>query len=181
MKKTTLLALLFASSLTVAQTLVDAPSAVRPAYLNTEVHQTTNYTPFKGESRHPRLLWAFTGVVAFAVAADVYDVTETEKGLKSGIALEGNTWLLPSDKPTTGQLYRRDLLVVGLSASPSVVAWIFRRPEFFYAGFAGPVALGIHHIGGGNAWKRLLEGQPATGGEQVLPSTTKRRFNIKND
>jgi hypothetical protein len=166
-KTTAIVALLFVSSLTVAQALPDAPSAVRPAYLGTEVHQTAefaqNYTPLETESRHPRRLLALAGVVGFAVAADVYDVTETEKGLKAGVAFEGNIWLLPSDKPTAGQLYRRDLLIVGLWASPSVLAWVLRKPEFFFAGLVGPAAIGVKHIGGGNAWKRLLDGQQSNG------------------
>jgi len=110
------------------------------------------------ESRHPKRLWALAGAVGFAVAADVYDVRQTEKGLKAGVSVEGNTWLVPSARPTTGQLYRRDLFVIGLSASPSVATWIFRRrrPELFFAGLGAPATAGLKHIQDGKAWGKLL-------------------------
>jgi hypothetical protein len=144
-----------------AQGLPDAPQP-QPA----EVYVVHNsFAAPKSEPRGKKKLLALAGVVGFAIATDVYDVSETEKGLKAGVAVEGNTFLVSSDKPTAGQLYRRDLFVIGLSATPSVVAYAFHKTEFFYAGLVGPVAVGIKHIQGGNQWKSLLAGHAPTGSE----------------
>jgi hypothetical protein len=157
--KRILIALLFTSSL-FAQELPNAPQPQQQP--ENVVH---NYsTKFTAPSRGPKKLWALAGVVGFAVATDIYDVTETEKGLKAGVAVEGNTWLVGS-KPKAGALYGRDLLVIGFTASPSVLAYVFRKPEFFFAGLGGPIVIGCKHIHGGNQWKALLAGQPPTGSE----------------
>jgi len=161
----------FAATQTV---LPDAPSST-PAYLNGQ-NQFVHSYDYSGdkltkESRGPKKLLLLGGVLAFAIAADCYDVSETEKGIKAGVAVEGNTWLIGTDKPTAGQLYKRDLLVIGLTAAPPTFAYIFRGPTWFYAGLSGPVVMGFKHISGGNQWKRLLEGQSPTGSERVLPGS----------
>ena len=144
-----------------AQALPDAPQP-QPV----EKYVVHNYsTKFVAPSRGPKKLLALAGVVGFAVATDVWDVRETEKGLRAGVAVEGNTWLVGS-KPKAGALYGRDLLVIGLTASPAVVAYIFRKPEFFFGALAGPIVIGCKHIHGGDQWRDLLAGHPVTGSEQ---------------
>lgn len=123
-----------------------------------------DFAVLKAQPRGKKKLLALAGVVGFAIAADIYDVRETEKGLKAGVAVEGNTWLVGS-KPKAGPLYRRDLLVIGLTTMPSVIAYAAHHMEFFYAGLVGPVIIGAKHINGGNQWKDLLSGKPPTGGE----------------
>jgi len=152
-----------------AQELPDDPSQIRIRFDPVEPAPITQSWPIAAdstfrESRGRKKLLALTGAVAFEVAANHYDVSETEKGLKAGVAIEGYTWLVGSS-PSAGQLYGRDLLTVGIVVAPSVVAYVFRRTEFFYGGLAGPVVLGCKHISGGNQWKALLAGHPPTGSE----------------
>ena len=155
--------------------LVDAPSST-PSYVQAQNPVASSFRheadkkPVKG-TRGVKHLIALGGALAFAIVADHYDISETEKGIKAGVAVEGNTWLIGTDKPTAGQLYKRDLLVIGLSATPSVLAHIFRAPALFYGGLSMPVVLGVKHISGGNQWKRLLQGQAPTSGELVEPGS----------
>jgi hypothetical protein len=153
----------------VAQELPDAPGAIRGIRFDPVEPAPRQSWPIALDSNSPeprgrKNLLALAGAVAFEVVANHYDVSETEKGLKAGVAVEGNTWLVGS-KPTAGQLYARDLLTVGILVTPSVVAYIFRRTELFYGGLAGPVVMGCKHISGGNQWKALLAGHPPTGSQ----------------
>ncbi|MGO8797113.1 MAG: hypothetical protein ACLQLC_20025 [Candidatus Sulfotelmatobacter sp.] len=166
---------LLASFAQAQSTLVDAPSST-PSYLQAQntvvssfLHESDKKT-VKG-TRGVKQLIALGGALAFAIVADHYDISETEKGIKAGVAVEGNTWFIGTDKPTAGQLYKRDLLVIGVTATPSVLAHIFRAPALFYGGLSMPVVMGMKHISGGNQWKRLLEGQAPTSGELVEPGS----------
>jgi hypothetical protein len=154
---------------TFAQGLPDAPSAIRgvrfdlvepaPVQLQSIVADS-NFNEPRGRKK----LLVLAGAVAFELLANRYDVSETEKGIKAGVALEDYTWLVGS-KPTAGQLYARDLLTVGILVTPSIVAYAFRRMEPFYGGLSLPVVLGCKHISGGNSWKALLAMHPPTGSE----------------
>jgi hypothetical protein len=132
--------------------------------------QPVTSTPFRAgktfskPSRGPRKLLVLAAAVGFDIAADHYDIAQTERGLRAGVAVEGNTWLA-SSHPTAGQLYRRDLLVIGLTATPSTLAYIFRSKAFFYGGLGTPIIIGIKHIQGGRQWGKLLAGQKPTGSE----------------
>jgi len=105
--------------------------------------------------KHPKL-YAFAGSLAFAFAADRYDVHETVRGLRAGVAIEGNTWLIGSH-PSAAALYRRDALEIGFSATPALLTWFRRKHLAHYSLCSGPVGIGIGHIQGGNQWKRLLQ------------------------
>jgi hypothetical protein len=107
--------------------------------------------------------------VAFAFICDIYDVTETEKGLKAGVAVEGNTFLIGTDKPTAVKLYLRDGVVIVAASVPAAVCLGLHAPSFFYAALAGPVVAGAKHILGGRAWVKLLAGQKPTPSEQIEP------------
>jgi hypothetical protein len=107
---------------------------------------------------HPKRLILLSGVTVFEVLCARYDANMTEKGLQAGVAIEGNTWLLPNDHPTKGQLWRQSAVTTGMSVTPSLAAYEFRVPvQWFYAGLAGPVGLGLSHLRGGHAWARLLK------------------------
>jgi hypothetical protein len=152
-----------------AQTLPDAPSAIRsihtdpmePAPIQSRLIAAASHSI---EPRGPRKLLALAGAVAFEATANHYDISETERGLKAGVAVEDYTWLVGS-RPGAGQLYTRDLLTVGIVLTPIVAAYMSRKMEFFYAGLSGPVVLGCKHISGGNRWKALLAGHQPTGSE----------------
>ena len=106
----------------------------------------------------------------FYFGCDIYDVRMTEKGIKAGVAIEGNTFLLGTDKPTALAEYLRDTVELLIAVGPAIVFLALRKPELkplFYGALAGPVALGGKHILGGLAWKKLLEGQKPTPSEQA--------------
>jgi hypothetical protein len=164
-----ILLLLALGPLAFAQELPDAPSAIRGRRFDPVETAPIQSRPIAADSnvREPRghkKLLALAGAVAFEVAANHYDVSETEKGLKAGVAIEGNTWLV-GRRPSAGPLYARDLLTDGILITPSVVGYIFRKMEFFYSGLSGPVVMGCKHISGGNKWKALLAGHPPIGSE----------------
>ena len=90
-----------------------------------------------------------------AVAGDVYDVTLTSRGLKKGLAVEGNTWLI-GDKPSTRALYLRDALVLGFCMVPFIAAFLLGNIPVAIGALASPVVYGIKHYHGGLAsWKKL--------------------------
>ncbi len=102
----------------------------------------------------------FAIAVALAVAADLYDVILTEKGLKAGVAVEGNSFLLgeTNTKPTALQLYRRDAIVIAMASAPALAVYLMGAPDVAYGFLAGPVVAAIKHIQGGRAWAKLLAG-----------------------
>ena len=103
---------------------------------------------------------AFAAALTFEVATDRYDISQTEKGLKAGVAIEGNTFLLGTNKPTAGQLWKIDAVFTAITITPSVLAYIFHKKEWFYAGLACPFAYGLRHIQGGKQWATLLKEKP---------------------
>jgi hypothetical protein len=135
-----------------AQDLPDAPSAVIKCSTSRKILVMPAYRRPRG---HKKLLTA-VGVVGLELVADHYDVSETEKGLKAGVGNEGYTWLVGT-RPSAGQLYSRDMLVFGITATPSLIAYLRRSSELFYGGLGAPVTLAVKHIYAGNGWRRLLE------------------------
>ncbi len=109
--------------------------------------------------------------LAWAIGCDIYDVTLTEKGIKAGVAVEGNDWLVGA-KPSAVALYLRDSLETGLATTPCILALIFNSSPFFWAGIVAPVLVGVKHIMGGRQWATLLAGgkvtEPSTWWEKLL-------------
>jgi hypothetical protein len=105
--------------------------------------------------------------VAFAFGCDIYDVIETEKGIKAGVGVEGNTFLVGTDKPTATALYFRDGLVIMLATTPAIFALALHGVPFFFAALSGPIIAGIKHILGGRAWVKLIAGAKPTSAEQI--------------
>jgi len=97
----------------------------------------------------------FASASAFALGCQAYDTYMTEKGLKAGVAIEGNSWLV-GPKPSALALSLRDVPITLLTAIPALVAFHFDNTGLFYASLAGPIAVGIKHILGGRSWAALL-------------------------
>jgi hypothetical protein len=109
--------------------------------------------------RHKSGLAALAGAVGFAVAANVYDARETERGLRLGVAVEGNTFLVGTH-PSARALYLRDIPIIGLASTPSILGYVFRSRTWLFAGLVGgPGVVGVKHIQGGRAWARLIGGR----------------------
>ncbi len=106
--------------------------------------------------RNVKLLSVLAGVITFEMVAARYDRNETEKGLKLGVAYEGNTWLLGTNHPSWAQLFHRDLIEAGLSASPAFLLWFFHKKAAYLSTSMAPVGMGFGHIEGGNQWKTLI-------------------------
>jgi hypothetical protein len=143
-----------------AQEFPGAPSALVPP----TAESVTLVTPVYRHPRGHKKLLALAGVVGFETLADHYDVSETEKGLKAGVAVEKYTWLVGS-KPSAGRLYARDMLEFGIVTSPTIIGYLWRRAEFYYGGLGAPTTLAVKHIYAGNGWRRLLKGAAPTGSE----------------
>ena len=99
---------------------------------------------------------ALAAVLAAMEAANIYDVIMTEKGLKAGVAVEGNTWLVGS-KPSATALYLRDSLVNLLATAPSLVSLVLGSTPAAYGFLICPAISGIKHVLGGLAWNKLLK------------------------
>jgi len=116
-------------------------------------------------------LFALVIALAWAIGCDIYDVTLTEKGIKAGVAVEGNTFLV-SSKPSAVALYLRDSLVTGIAATPCVLACILYSQPLFWGFLIAPVLSGVKHILGGRQWATLLAGgtvtPPSTWWEKLL-------------
>ena len=98
---------------------------------------------------------ALAAALTVAAAGDIYDVTLTSIGLKKGLAVEGNTFLIGS-KPSTLALYLRDALVLAMCTAPSVVFYAAAHNIHLALGaLSAPVVYGVKHLLGGLAWKKL--------------------------
>ena len=148
-------ALLF-TSFAVAQ-LPDAPlpQPKTTVDFSTVVHNAPS--TLKPEGRGKREPLVFAGALAFAIGTDVYDVRASERAFKLGY-VETNTFLVCREvradqvstcRPGASTLYTRDAIELGVATLPSVLGYVFHRPEFFYAGLAAPAVIGIKHIQGG--------------------------------
>lgn len=139
--------------------LPDAPSAVMEAAWAQNTPSTRPALSYEKPTVKPRgkkKLLALAGVVAFSLATEVYDIRETEKGLKAGVAQEGYTFLVGSH-PSAHALYTRDTITLGLLTIPSLLGYFYRKPVLYYSMLSIPAAQGIDHIQGGNQWKDLLQ------------------------
>jgi hypothetical protein len=101
-------------------------------------------------------LLCLAAALAFAIGCDIYDVTETVKGIAKGVAVEANTFWLGTDKPTAKQLYLRDGLVIALATLPAVLLLVllYGSPAFYIA-LVGPAIAGAKHLQGGLQWRKL--------------------------
>ncbi len=81
----------------------------------------------------------------------------TEKGLKSGVAVEANTWLVGS-KPGAVALYLRDSLETVLATTPCILACVLNNTTLFWGFLIAPLLAGVKHINGGRNWAVLLAG-----------------------
>lgn len=97
--------------------------------------------------------------VLFCVACDIYDVRLTVKGLKAGVAVEGNTFLI-GPRPSALALYLRDTLLLAFASGPAILFHFLGNDPLYYGACIGPVVYGIRHIKGGRAWADLLAGKP---------------------
>jgi hypothetical protein len=160
MKSLIVFALLALSSC-FAQTLPDTPSAT-PAYLkgDTQVvnaYDKDNTLTVKTHNHYSLRLLALVGADVFEQAANYYDVTETEKGIKAGVAVEASCCI--GRKPEAHKFYVKDGITLGLIDLPSLFAYKYHSTSWFYGGLVGPIVYGVKHIHGGDEWKELLHGQ----------------------
>lgn len=138
----------------VAQSLPDAPQLQAPDY-------TQPLPPLPPdtwqEKSHNKDWFVFAGALVAEQAAAYYDIHETEIGLRHGVAIEGNTFLLNTNKPTFGQLERREwTFYVPIVFAPSLLGRLFNCREWFYLGLSAPAAFTLKHIQGGDQWRTLL-------------------------
>jgi hypothetical protein len=102
------------------------------------------------------LILLFSVVLALYVASDIFDVTLTVKGIKAGVAVEGNLFLLSTNRPTARALYLRDTAELGMSLIPAVIFFLVHNTPLLYAGAVCPAVMAVKHVLGGLAWKKLL-------------------------
>lgn len=100
------------------------------------------------------MLIAFLIALLLLAASTVYDVTATEKGLKAGVAIEGNTFLV-GQHPTAVRLYLRDSLMGMLSFIPADIAYAEHSP-YFWGALIPPMVYAFLHVRGGQAWGKLM-------------------------
>lgn len=95
--------------------------------------------------------------VAFALdaASGIYDATLTSRGLKAGVAVEGNTWLIGT-KPSNLALHLRNIMFLVASSLPAALALYFGNIPVAMGFLAGPAVDAYKHIAGGRAWAALL-------------------------
>lgn len=166
------LIVLFLAVAAAGQSTTEYPDAL--VEQSTSLHSSKDFIVHEGESvtiseypdapqpymyRHrKRLLPLLIGGLVFAEAADVYDDRETEIGLRHGVAFEGTTWLIGSH-PSFRAAMARDQIMIGVSLIMPTLGWIKRYPVLFGGTLDCPYVVGIVHIRGGNAWRKLLNQQ----------------------
>lgn len=153
--------LLVLADMASCQTIPDTP---QPQYLRSESQPSyTTKTP-NARARSRVGLAAIAGAVVFEQAAAIFDATETERGLRAGVAVEGNTFLVGSH-PSFKALEARDAMYVGLCITPSMLGYIFHRNDVLFGGLVAPVTFGVKHIYAARQWRALLGGAKPTGSE----------------
>lgn len=99
---------------------------------------------------------------AWAMGCLAYDAYMSDKGIRRGVAVEGNrmiTWIAGTMTPTFWQLYAID---AGVIRVPLLLLALFLPspgglPEAWRAaGIGGFVSLGVKNILGGRKWARLM-------------------------
>lgn len=95
----------------------------------------------------------FTIAMSLSLAGNAYDIYMTRKGLKAGVAVEGNTWLI-GPKPSTKALVLRDSIIQGIVAALPLVLHAVNPPAGVGA-LVIPVVFAIRHYLGGRAWMKL--------------------------
>jgi hypothetical protein len=93
--------------------------------------------------------------LAAALAGNAYDIYTTEKGLKAGVAVEGNDWLV-GPKPSALALALRDGLIDSPFIALPLVSHILGNDPLAYGSLAGLAVIAIKHVMGGRAWAKLL-------------------------
>lgn len=98
-------------------------------------------------------------VFALSVAAEIYDVIKTEKGIKAGLGVEAFDWLV-GPKPSALALYLRDFPILMIVAAPALVFSFVNMP-LAWGALAGPLAAAARHIQGGRSWAKVIaSGKP---------------------
>ena len=135
------------------------PDAPLPQYNSQEKYNTVVHnepSTFKSTKDGHAWIYTFTGLTAGAVAADIYDVHESELAYKRG-AIEANSFLVCGDKlgvvcrPSASALYIRDLGVTYvLAAAPALVFHALRLKPLAWGALAAPGVFIVKHIQSGN-------------------------------
>jgi len=133
--------------------LAQLPDAPVPAGVRFSDYATPSMRQPEPRSHKP--LWALAGVVAFDTVAGLYDAHETTHGLHDGSGyVEGNPWLIGTH-PSYRALEARNVLQMGLAATPGLLSWAWRRKPLAWAFLVGPVVDGVKHLQGARAWVAL--------------------------
>ena len=98
----------------------------------------------------------YTVALAAALAGNTYDILMTEEGLKAGVGVEGNDWLV-GEKPSALALYLRDGLVNLPFIALPLVSHIVGNDPLAYGTLSGLAVIAIKHVMGGRAWAKLLK------------------------
>lgn len=93
--------------------------------------------------------------VGLAAACSTYDNIMTQKGLRAGVGIEANSWLVGT-KPTAAKLYIRDAVLFGLLFLPSMWGLAIGVSALFYPFLFPPFLLCLKHIQGGRQWRWML-------------------------
>ena len=111
-------------------------------------------------------LAALAAVAAADVAGGIYDANETSKGIKAGVAVEGNsiiTTLARTDKPSNLFLQVYNFVFVGIVAGLAIfLVHHFPGQNLEYAAMGGSQAAlaadALKHLQAGLKWRFLLKG-----------------------
>ena len=139
------------------------PDAPLPQYNSQEKYNTVVHnepSTFKSTKDGHAWIYTFTGLTAGAVAADIYDVHESELAYKRG-AVEASSFLVCGDKlgvvcrPSASALYIRDLGVTYvLAAAPALVFHALHLKPLAWGALTMPGVFIVKHIQGGNKGER---------------------------
>ena len=93
-----------------------------------------------------------------SIAANLFDVWMTERGLKKGLALEAFDWLV-GRTPSFLALALRDSMLIAFAFGPILAISLVNEPVAIGGCAFATVSL-ARHVRGALNWKRLLDGKP---------------------
>lgn len=102
--------------------------------------------------------FVFAGALALLEAGTEVDVRLTDKGIKAGVSVEGNTLIVKmfGDKPSLHESYLGAWVCNAIAIAPAVVGF-FISPALFWAGIGGIVVFAGKHVWAGLCWRTLLK------------------------
>jgi hypothetical protein len=104
----------------------------------------------------------FVVALAALAASQVYDISETEKGIVAGVGVESNSTITMffGTKPTATQLYIHNTVLGGIMVAVAAIGVATGNVVLVGLGIGPMIAYAGLHLKGALDWRKLLAAKP---------------------